>query len=65
MYLYLKFHELVLIIRVISSCREVFSKSWEFAYKAMAFYAAENGNLRSKYRKSLQMFSMLFSFRSQ
>ncbi len=44
MYLYLKYHEPVLIIRVISSCRKGgFSKSWEFAYKAIAFYAAENG----------------------
>ncbi len=43
MYLYLKPHDPVLKIRVISTCKFEFSKSWEFTYKTMAYYAAENG----------------------
>jgi hypothetical protein len=43
MYLYLKSHDPVLKIRVISTSKFEFSKSWEFTYKAMAYYAAENG----------------------
>ncbi len=43
MYLYLKSHDPVLKIRVISTCKFEFSKSWKFTYKAMALYAVENG----------------------
>ncbi len=39
----MKSHDPVLKIRVISTCKFEFSKSWKFTYKAMALYAAENG----------------------
>ncbi len=52
MYLYLKSHDPVLKIRVISTCKFEFSKSWEFTYKTMAYYAAENGILRDDFDKN-------------
>ncbi len=44
MYLYLKSPNPVLKITVINTFKFEFSKSWDFTYKAMAYYAAENGN---------------------
>jgi hypothetical protein len=63
MYLYLKFHEPVLKIRVISSCRKWgFFKILEFAYKAMAFYAAENGIKECKNKVKTHNFKIFFVY---